>query len=76
MRAAVFGQRRLLREAPAALGARKGPLTRVRARVLGQRGAARKGASAVRARVWARRVCRRRWRLARYLRGKGGTGQP
>lgn len=76
MRAAVFGQRRLLREAPAALRAREGPLARVRARVLGQRGAARKGAAAVRARVWARGVGRRRWRLARDLRGEGGTGQP
>ena len=35
VRAAVFGQRRLLRESPAALGAREGPLARVRARMLG-----------------------------------------
>lgn len=69
--AAVFGQRRLLREAPAALGARKGPLARVYADVLGQSGAACKGAAAVPARVWARRVRRRRWRLARDLRGEG-----
>ena len=69
--AAVFGQRRLLREAPAALGARKGPLARVYADVLGQCGAACKGAAAVPARVWARRVRRRRWCLARDLRGEG-----
>lgn len=76
VRASVADEVRAEAEAPAALGARVRPLPRVRAGVLGQRGAARKGPAAVRARVWARRVGRRCWRLARDLRGEGGQVSP